>query len=81
MSLGTNMKSSMLGDKVLIEILRTFEQLPEYNFLWKFETDVLPMALPRNVKTSAFIPQNDILAHKNVKAFITHGGELIASFF
>lgn len=77
MSLGTNMKSSMLEEKVLIEILRAFEQIPAYNFLWKFETDVLPIALPKNVKTSAFLPQNDILAHKNIKAFITHGGECV----
>lgn len=76
MSLGTNIKSNMLDKDILISILNTFEQLPQYNFLWKFESNQLPIAQPKNVKIAKFLPQNDILAESNIKAFITHSGLL-----
>lgn len=81
MSLGTNIKSNMLGDKRLSEIIKTFADLPQYNFVWKFESDEkdLPIAVPKNVFLSKFLPQNDILAHPNVKAFVTHSGGLSTS--
>lgn len=43
--------------------------------LWKYENDTLPKN-PGNVMISAWIPQRDVLAHPNVKLFITHGGLL-----
>ncbi|CAO1431481.1 unnamed protein product [Diamesa hyperborea] len=76
MSLGTNIKSNMLDKVILISILNTFEQLPQYNFLWKFESNQLPIAQPKNVKIAKFLTQNDILAESNIKAFITHSGLL-----
>eukprot|EP00095_Tigriopus_kingsejongensis_P005737 maker-scaffold28_size608977-snap-gene-1.14 protein:Tk05737 transcript:maker-scaffold28_size608977-snap-gene-1.14-mRNA-1 annotation:"udp-glucuronosyltransferase 2c1" len=42
--------------------------------LWKWETDVMP-GQPANVKLGKWLPQQDILAHPNVKLFITHGGQ------
>lgn len=76
MSLGTNIQSSGLDQNILTNIIKTFEQLPQYNFLWKFEADKLPVAQPKNVKIVKFLPQNDLLAHPNLKAFITHAGSL-----
>ena len=43
--------------------------------LWKYENETLPNK-PDNVMISPWIPQRDILAHPNVKLFITHGGLL-----
>jgi UDP:flavonoid glycosyltransferase YjiC (YdhE family) len=74
MSLGTNQRSDALGLEFIKTVLETFESIPEYNFLWKFESDNLPFAQPKNVMIAKFLPQNDILAHPNLKAFITHAG-------
>ena len=78
MSLGTNIRSNMLGNEVLTAVLKTFALFPDYNFLWKFESEVnnLPIKPTDNVMVSKFLPQNDILAHPNVKAFISHAGML-----
>lgn len=78
MSLGTNIRSDQLGvDKIKL-VIEVFRRIPEYNFLWKFETSEMlkDMNLPANVKISAWLPQNDILSHANLKLFITHGGLL-----
>lgn len=78
MSLGTNIKSTMLSKETLTNIIKTFAALPEYNFVWKFEakTEDLPIKPTKNVLIKNFLPQNDLLAHKNVKAFVTHAGLL-----
>jgi glucuronosyltransferase len=78
MSLGTNIKSNMLGNDRLKVIIETFAQFPDYNFLWKFESDIaeLPAKPSANVMIASFLPQNDILAHSSVKAFISHSGML-----
>ncbi|EAT33348.1 AAEL014371-PA [Aedes aegypti] len=75
-SLGTNVRSDMLGDKRIIEILNAMSQFPEYQFLWKFESDAMPIEVPKNVYIRKWMPQNDLLAHPNLKLFITHSGLL-----
>jgi glucuronosyltransferase len=78
MSLGTNILSNLLGNEILTSILKTFESLPDYNFVWKFESEPheLPIRPSTNVMVAKFLPQNDLLAHENLKAFITHAGGL-----
>ena len=41
--------------------------------LWKYENETLP-GNPGNIMIGSWLPQRDILAHPNVKVFITHGG-------
>ena len=43
--------------------------------LWKYENETLP-GNPGNIMIGSWLPQRDILAHPNVKVFITHGGLL-----
>ncbi|CAG9803018.1 unnamed protein product [Chironomus riparius] len=76
-SLGTNVRSDSLGEERLLKILKALGRLNKYKFLWKFETsEKLPIDLPKNVKIQAWMPQNDVLAHKNTKLFISHCGLL-----
>lgn len=76
-SLGTNVRSDTLGDEKILKIIRAFERLDNYTFLWKFETkEKLPIKLPKNVLIQSWMPQNDVLAHPNTKLFISHCGLL-----
>ena len=74
-SLGTNMKSEFMDESRKKAFVEAFRQLPNYNFIWKYESD-LGIPLPPNVKTLGWVRQNDILAHPKTKAFISHCGLL-----
>ena len=63
----------MPKDKLEV-FLRTFRNIKQ-RVIWKWEDDKLP-DLPKNVLVRKWLPQNDILAHPNLKVFITHGGLL-----
>lgn len=52
-------------------MVRVFSRLKQ-RILWKFE-DELPNK-PDNVMIGKWLPQSDILAHPNVRAFISHCG-------
>ncbi|XP_026074374.1 UDP-glucuronosyltransferase-like [Carassius auratus] len=49
-----------------------FRQIPQ-RVLWRY-TGPVPEDAPKNVKLMKWLPQNDLLGHPKVKAFITHGG-------
>lgn len=67
----------MIDDARKMAILSAFEQFPDYNFLWKYETNKLPAKnISKNVMITPWLNQNSILAHSNVVAFITHAGLL-----
>lgn len=43
--------------------------------LWKYDDEnMLRHRIPCNVMIRKWLPQSDILAHKNVRLFISHGG-------
>ncbi|XP_055640860.1 UDP-glucosyltransferase 2-like [Toxorhynchites rutilus septentrionalis] len=70
---GTFLRSTALPQITVEAFLRTFRNLPQYNFLWKW--DGAPISdLPENVHLDNWLPQNDVLAHPKIKLFINHGG-------
>ncbi|XP_055915997.1 UDP-glucosyltransferase 2-like [Eupeodes corollae] len=71
-SLGSQVKSAELPPEKLQIFLDVFAKMKQ-RVLWKFEDDSLPK-LPKNVMIQKWMPQGDILAHPNIKVFITHGG-------
>lgn len=73
-SLGTNLRSADMPKDKLSAILAVFRSLKQ-RIVWKYE-DELVKDLPSNVMIKSWLPQSDILAHPNVKVFITHGGLL-----
>ncbi|XP_055531727.1 UDP-glycosyltransferase UGT5-like [Wyeomyia smithii] len=72
--MGSNIASQDLPDEKREAFLRAFSKLKQ-KVLWKFENETIPNR-PANLMIKAWMPQNDILAHPNVKLFITHGGNL-----
>ncbi|XP_037875535.1 UDP-glycosyltransferase UGT41A2 isoform X1 [Bombyx mori] len=72
-SMGSVLKSSRLSERTRREILEVFGSLSQ-TVLWKFEEELKD--LPKNVIVRPWMPQSSILAHPNVKVFITHGGLL-----
>ncbi|CRL07820.1 CLUMA_CG020774, isoform A [Clunio marinus] len=71
-SFGTVVKITK-DDEHFVKLLDALSELP-YDVLWKFDNE-LPKSIPKNVKFMTWYPQSDILAHPNVKLFITHGGQ------
>ncbi|VEN46986.1 unnamed protein product [Callosobruchus maculatus] len=71
-SLGSNVKSINIPEKLRKVLIEAFAELP-YKVLWKFEADDLP-GKPENVLIGKWIPQQDVLAHPNVKVFVTQCG-------
>ncbi|XP_064619214.1 UDP-glucuronosyltransferase 2B14-like [Lineus longissimus] len=57
-----------LGDKMVA----AFKKLPNYTFIWATKGELTEM--PGNVFRTDWIPQNDLIGHKNCKLLITHCG-------
>jgi glucuronosyltransferase len=80
-SLGSNAKSTYLPESKIAVLLKVFGMIKQ-RVVMKWESDELP-GKPQNVFISKWLPQDDILAHPNVKAFISHcglGGVVEAKF-
>lgn len=72
-SLGSNVQSTNLKKEHFETFLKVFARLP-YDIIWKFENETM-YGKPKNVVIRKWLPQQDLLAHPNLKLFITHGGQ------
>ncbi|XP_023940212.2 UDP-glycosyltransferase UGT5 [Bicyclus anynana] len=72
MSFGSNIRSAELPEHKKKAFLNVFKELKQ-TVLWKWEEDVLE-GKPKNLFTGKWLPQQEIIAHPNIKLFITHGG-------
>ncbi|KAG4074540.1 hypothetical protein HA402_005605 [Bradysia odoriphaga] len=75
-SLGTNFLSSYMPKSTQQLFLDVFNELPNYHFLWKFETNISSAELPKNVQIHPWLPISDLLVDSKIKAIYFHGGLL-----
>ncbi|KAL3288275.1 hypothetical protein HHI36_002723 [Cryptolaemus montrouzieri] len=71
-SLGTNVRFDHVQGDIKKTILQALGELP-YTVLCKWESEDFP-GKPNNVVLRKWFPQQSILAHPNVKVFVTQGG-------
>lgn len=74
-SMGSSVKAANMPENLRLLLVNTFAKLP-YRVLWKYESTMNQNDLPSNVKISRWLPQQDVLGHKKLRAFVTHGGLL-----
>ncbi|XP_037931782.1 UDP-glycosyltransferase UGT5-like [Teleopsis dalmanni] len=72
-SLGSTVKSSHVPKEKTKMWFNVLSKLP-YKILWKWEEADAP-GFSENIVYRSWLPQDDILAHPNVKLFITHAGQ------
>ncbi|KAE9547375.1 hypothetical protein FO519_009414 [Halicephalobus sp. NKZ332] len=74
-SLGSVVHSSSMPESYKRAFLEAFAEFPEINFIWKYERESDNIAKDlKNVFTFDWLPQNDILEHGKLLAFISHAG-------
>ncbi|KAH8346663.1 hypothetical protein KR084_007604, partial [Drosophila pseudotakahashii] len=73
-ALGFDQKSKDLPEETQKMLLESFESMPQ-RVIWKFEIEA-PWNLSSNIYIAKILPQQAILAHPNVKLFISQGGML-----
>ena len=71
-SFGSALTPSQLKKDKLDMFIGMFAALKQYSFIWKCDIEI--ENLPENVKTLNWLPQQDLIAHQNLKVFVTHGG-------
>jgi glucuronosyltransferase len=71
-SLGSIIKAEIMPEAKRKMFLNVFSKLKQ-QVIWKWESETMP-DLPKNVKLSKWLPQQDLLGHPNIKMFITHCG-------
>jgi glucuronosyltransferase len=73
-SLGGNLKPSKIKPEKQRDILAALSKLQQ-KIIWKWDDESLKLD-EKKFLIRKWLPQDDILAHENVKLFITHGGLL-----
>lgn len=71
-SIGSCIRSADMPSEKLSAFIEAFRGLKQ-KVLWKYEDENI-QNLPPNVMVRKWLPQTDILAHKNLILFIGHGG-------
>lgn len=72
LSFGSNAKIIYLAEDKLKAIIAVFKKLKQ-RIIMKWESDTFE-GKPENVFVSKWLPQTDVLAHPNIKLFISHCG-------
>ncbi|KAK7868265.1 hypothetical protein R5R35_000662 [Gryllus longicercus] len=72
-SFGSLVPGEKLPPKQLQAFLKVLGALPQ-RVVWRVNASRVPGGLPRNVIGSTWIPQQALLSHPNMRAFVTHGG-------
>ncbi|XP_043467685.1 UDP-glycosyltransferase UGT5-like [Leptopilina heterotoma] len=76
-SFGSMVRLETFPKKTLDIFYSSFKKISPVRVLMKIaKKEELPPGLPANVKTYHWLPQIQILKHKNVKGFVSHGGLL-----
>ncbi|XP_066253488.1 UDP-glycosyltransferase UGT5-like [Euwallacea similis] len=70
-SMGSHVRSKDFSAEKKSVFVKTFKNL-KIPVLWKFEENLEGMS--DNVLIKKWVPQTDVLAHPNIKLFITHAG-------
>lgn len=73
-SMGSIVQAHQFPVDIREMFVRAFGRMKQ-RVIWKYENETLPNK-SENVMISDWVPQRDLLAQKNVKVFITHGGFL-----
>ncbi|XP_066588417.1 UDP-glucosyltransferase 2 [Prorops nasuta] len=73
-SMGSSVRASGMPEALRQIFVTAFSTLP-YNVVWKWEGGKMK-DLPTNVRTAAWWPQQELLGHPKLMAFVSHGGLL-----
>lgn len=73
-SLGSNLKPSSMEPSKRQAIIDALSKLDQ-KVIWKWDDESLEVDRSKFM-VRKWLPQDDILAHENVKLFVTHGGLL-----
>ena len=75
-SFGSILKGSNMPSDIQKIFLATFGRLRQ-KVIWKWEDDVTKnenIKIPSNIKLMSWLPQQDLLGHKQIRLFVTHAG-------
>ena len=72
-SFGTTLSPSAMPNSKKAIFIESFREL-KIPVIWKWDSEIED--LPENVRVFDWLPQQDLLAHPNLKVFVTHGGLL-----
>ncbi|XP_051164844.1 UDP-glucosyltransferase 2-like [Leptopilina boulardi] len=73
-SMGSSVRASGMPEALRSMFVAAFSTLP-FNVVWKWEGGKIK-DLPPNVRTGAWWPQQELLGHPKLRAFVSHGGLL-----